>query len=294
MNNPSAIAHDISAALGQNIDILGSRHTGGGSINQTLTLQTSAGNFFVKLNQAGLLDMFKAEQAGLAALSSAESLRIPAVIACGADREQSWLVLEYIPLGHGGSQGMARAGQALAAMHRKTQQQFGWERDNTIGSTPQPNQWHSDWISFWQQQRLGFQLQVAEQNGYRGEVIELGEKLASSCGQLLEHNPAASLLHGDLWSGNMAFDQDHQPVIYDPAVYYGDRETDLAMTELFGGFSTDFYAAYREHWPIDPGYQQRRKLYNLYHVLNHMNLFGGGYQSQAISMTRQLLGEIQG
>jgi fructosamine-3-kinase len=177
-------------------------------------------------------------------------------------------------------------------MHRATKQRFGWDRDNTIGSTPQHNAEHADWVTFWSEQRLGFQLDLAARNGYRGRLQKRGDLLRQQLGALLEHSPVASLLHGDLWGGNIAYAADGQPVIFDPACYYGDREADLAMTELFGGFGGTFRAAYEEAWPLSPGYPVRKQLYNLYHIVNHLNLFGGGYLSQAESMIDRLLAEL--
>ena len=178
-------------------------------------------------------------------------------------------------------------------MHKVKQPYFGWQMDNTIGSTPQINDQTHDWLTFWREQRLGQQLKFAAQNGYSGRIQSRGEKLMDELDKLLEnHQPHPSILHGDLWGGNAAADENGQPVIYDPACYYGDRETDLAMTELFGGFGRDFFAAYNAIYPVDSGYSTRKTLYNLYHILNHLNLFGGGYMGQAESMIDQLLSEI--
>jgi fructosamine-3-kinase len=177
-------------------------------------------------------------------------------------------------------------------MHRKAWGQFGWHRDNTIGSTPQTNTPARNWVDFWRRNRLGFQLALAHRNGYGGRLQDRGRRLLERFPTLLDHAPQSSLLHGDLWGGNMSFDRGGNPVIYDPAVYYGDRETDLAMTELFGGFGGDFYAAYEEAWPLAPGYPTRKLLYNLYHILNHLNLFGSGYLGQAQGMIERLLAEL--
>ena len=147
-------------------------------------------------------------------------------------------------------------------------------------------------MRFLRERRLGFQLDLAAANGYRGRLQARGEQLLERLGQFFSHyRPKPSLLHGDLWGGNHAADAKNQPVIFDPAVYYGDRESDLAMTELFGGFSAEFHAAYRDAYPLDPGYAVRKTLYNLYHVLNHLNLFGAGYKSQAETMVDRLLSE---
>ncbi len=168
--------------------------------------------------------------------------------------------------------------------------QFGFPCDNFIGTTPQPNAWTDDWITFWRDQRLGFQLQLAAKNGHGGQLQRLGEKLLDVLPAFFDgYTPQPSLLHGDLWGGNHAYLTDGTPTIFDPAAYYGDRECDLAMTELFGGYPADFYAAYRAAWPLDAGYAGRRDLYNLYHILNHANLFGGGYVRQAEQMMRVLL-----
>jgi fructosamine-3-kinase len=178
-------------------------------------------------------------------------------------------------------------------MHRITRPAFGWVRDNTIGSTPQINTPADDWIGFWRDRRLRFQLELAVRNGAGGSLQAGGERLLDEFPRLFSsYTPVASLLHGDLWGGNQAYTRAGEPAIYDPAVYYGDRETDIAMTELFGGFGRDFYAAYREHYPLDEGYAVRRRLYNLYHVLNHFNMFGGGYLSQARGMLDSLLSEL--
>ena len=178
-------------------------------------------------------------------------------------------------------------------MHQTTRGQFGWGRDNTIGSTPQPNKFSDDWIPFWQEQRLAYQLNLAAKNGYHGKLQERGKLLLEHFPALIDHNPVPSLIHGDLWGGNLSYDSNGNPVIYDPAVYYGDREADLAMTELFGGFGNRFYDAYNEAWPLDQGYKVRKTLYNLYHILNHLNLFGGGYGGQALRMINQLLAELE-
>ena len=233
--------------------------------------------------------MFEAEAAALDALATTETLRVPKALCTGTSDGVAYIVMEHIELGRGGIGGWRDAGEQLAALHRHTAKDFGWSRDNTIGATPQINRQESQWIEFWHQHRLGYQLKLAADNGYGGKLQQQGERLMARFAALIDHNPAPSLLHGDLWGGNLAFDTLGAPVIYDPASYYGDREAELAMTELFGGFSTEFYAAYREAWPLDDDYRIRKTLYNLYHVLNHLNLFGGGYGTQAENMIDQLL-----
>jgi fructosamine-3-kinase len=199
--------------------------------------------------------------------------------------------MEHLALG--GPADPVALGEGLAAMHRISRNQYGWSRDNTIGSTPQQNSPTGDWIEFWRVQRLQYQLDLAAHNGAGGRLQSQGDRLLADLPALFDNYvPQASLLHGDLWSGNYAYTRAGEPAIFDPAVYYGDREADLAMTELFGGFGSDFYAAYENAWPLDSGYRVRKTLYNLYHILNHFNLFGGGYASQARGMMDSLLSEL--
>lgn len=266
-------------------------HIGGGCINQALKLSDGCQHWFVKINDAGRIDMFEAEAEGLNAMADTQTIRVPRALCTGTYDDQSYIVIDYISHGRSRSDSQQQAGRELAAMHRHTAERFGWHRNNTIGATHQRNDWTDSWIDFWRDHRLGFQLQLAAGNGHGGRLQSNGEQLLSRFGTLIDHAPVPSLLHGDLWGGNITFDTEGHPVIFDPAVYYGDREADLAMTELFGGFSSDFYAAYCEAWPVDPGYRVRRQLYNLYHILNHLNLFGGGYAGQAQGLIDRLLAE---
>lgn len=291
MTDWHAIVEQINAASGRRFQPKSPQAIGGGCINQAVVLGQGEERVFVKLNRVDLLDMFDAEADGLAEMAATKSIRVPEPLCTGLDGKQAFIAMEYIALGGGRGDAIA-AGQQLAEMHRATRPRFGWDRDNRIGSTPQPNAEHDNWIEFWSERRLGFQLQLAARNGYRGRLQERGERLCQGLAALLDHSPVASLLHGDLWGGNIGYAPDGQPVIFDPACYYGDREADLAMTELFGGFGRQFRAAYEEAWPLSPGYSVRKQLYNLYHILNHLNLFGGGYLSQAERMVDQLLAEL--
>jgi fructosamine-3-kinase len=288
------IAERISQETGRPFSPRAPRSQGGGCINTALLLEDGDQQWFVKLNDATRLSMFEAEAEGLRALADTRSIRVPEPLFAGVHDGQSYIVMEYVPMGGGSGRAMARAGERLAALHRHTAQAFGWHRDNTIGSTHQPNAWREQWIEFWREQRLGHQLALAARQGYGGRLQSLGERLLETFPALIDHDPVPSLIHGDLWSGNLAFDREDQPVIYDPATYYGDREAEIAMTELFGGFGSAFYEAYASAWPLDPGYQVRRTLYNLYHILNHANMFGGGYLGQAQRMMEQLLAELEG
>ena len=288
----AAIAAQVGALTGAPFAPDAPHSIGGGCINSTVRLSDGRQSWFVKVNAASMLDMFEAERAGLEELAGARAIRVPRPLAAGSEGAQSWLVLEDIRFGRPGPGSARDAGRRLAALHRKTAPAFGWRRDNTIGATPQPNRWTQSWSDFWRDQRLGHQLRLAARSGYAGRLQTLGERLLARLPDLLSHAPAPSLLHGDLWGGNIGYTVEGEPVIYDPAVYYGDHEADLAMTELFGGFGGEFYAGYRETWPLDPGYATRKVLYNLYHVLNHLNLFGGGYGAQAEAMMGRLLAEV--
>jgi fructosamine-3-kinase len=235
--------------------------------------------------------MFDAEAAGLREIIASDTLRAPKPIATGVDQQYSWLVLEYIELCGASADG--KLGQQLAAMHRSNAQAFGFQRDNFVGATPQVNTWTDSWLEFLREYRLGYQLQLAGSNGASATILDAGHRLLEVLPLFFgSYNPEPSLLHGDLWGGNWGTDSEGRPVIVDPAVYYGDREADLAMTELFGGFDDRFYQSYRDSWDIDPGYTTRKVLYQLYHVLNHFNLFGGSYGRQAHAMIEQLVAEV--
>lgn len=234
--------------------------------------------------------MFSAEAAGLDEIGRTKTVRVPRPVCYGACPAASWIVLEHLDLMPADDRGMRALGKRLAQLHRVTGKRYGWHRDNTIGATPQINAWADDWVAFWRERRLGFQLSLAASQGHGGRLIAIGESLMEKLpAYFAGYSPLPSLLHGDLWSGNAAMEAGSEAVIFDPAVYYGDREADLAMTELFGGFPPSFYDAYRAEYPLDPGYATRKQLYNLYHVMNHLNLFGGGYGAQAERMIEQLL-----
>lgn len=289
----SALGPVISRLTGQAFNLEHARETGGGCINRTWVVSGSGQRYFVKLNGEEALGMFEAEAAGLRALADSRCVRVPHPLGCATDHGQAILVMEYLELGGHGAQGDARLGLGLAGLHRCQAPEHGWTCDNTIGRTAQINTSTPDWVIFYRERRLRFQLELAVTRG-NTMLLRTGEKLLAALPEFFtDYRPRPSLLHGDLWGGNHGALPDGTPVIFDPAVYYGDRETDIAMTELFGGFSPEFYAAYNEAWPLDPGYRTRRELYNLYHVLNHFNLFGGGYADQAERMMRALLAETR-
>ena len=265
------------------------RSVGGGSINQAVVVDGGDTRYFAKYNHPSRLQMFAAEAEGLKAMADAGAVRVPTPICWGAGSNIAFLVLEYLDLAPGNGHTQARLGEQLAALHGISQKQFGWHRDNTIGTTPQANQYSSNWSEFFRDRRLGYQLELAARGGNH-TLQSSGERLLARMDSFFEnYNPVPSLLHGDLWAGNVGETTSGEPVLFDPAVYFGDRETDLAMTELFGGFSKSFYRHYEEIWPLDSGYVMRKPLYNLYHVLNHLNLFGGSYLVQAERTIAELL-----
>lgn len=287
----TTVAQRISEASGDSFVTRSQRAVGGGCINRAAVIEDGKHRYFVKLNDTARLSMFEAEAEGLRDIARTRSVRVPEPLCWGVAHDQAFIVLEYLDLADTDSHSLEKLGQQLAQMHRATSDRFGWRMDNTIGSTPQINSPASDWLTFWRQRRLGYQLTLAARNGH--PFGGKGERLMAELNEFFhDYRPAPSLLHGDLWSGNVGATE-QRPVIFDPAVYYGDREADLAMTELFGGFSARFYQAYREAWPLDPGYKTRRTLYNLYHILNHFNLFGGGYGAQAERMIDSLLSELR-
>lgn len=287
------IENAISQHLGKPFSIKSKSSIGGGCINSAFQVSSGEQAFFVKLNSVDKLEMFIAEAEGLQELRSANAIRVPGPLCYGTADGQAYLVMELLSVGGSKAGAMAILAEQLAAMHQHTKQQFGWHRDNTIGSTHQPNNWNNNWLDFWRDQRLGFQLKLAGQNGAGHRLLNKAEKLQDNLAIFFTgYQPVASLLHGDLWSGNYSILSNGQPVIFDPAVYYGDREADIAMTELFGGFGQEFYTAYHDAWPLDEGYKIRKTLYNLYHIINHFNMFGGGYGSQAEGMLDRLVAEI--
>lgn len=285
----AAVGAAIEAATGCPFAVKSVRSVSGGSIHAAFEVDDGSARYFVKLNAPSAAPMFAAEADGLRALAAAEAIRTPAVVASGASADDTFLVLEHIDLRTLDATAGRRLGAALAQLHRTQGDRYGWHGDNFIGATPQLNEVHHDWPWFFGARRLRPQLERARGNGMDRALVAQGEAIAERVGALfLEYRPAPSLLHGDLWSGNAACDGSGAPVIFDPAAYYGDREADLAMAELFGGFPLSFYAAYRAAWPLDPGYERRKPLYNLYHVLNHFNLFGGAYLGQARRMIEGL------
>jgi protein-ribulosamine 3-kinase len=273
---PAALREALAAATGS-AACDEAEPVAGGCINRCYAARRGSERWFVKLNDGSFADAFAGEADGLAALAAAGA-RTPIPIAHGRGEHGSYLVLEWLPLGRGDAQGFRALGEMLARIHESHRDAYGWTRDNRIGATPQANGRIASWREFWVERRLRPQLALAARNGHH---LDADRAVAAATALLAAHVPPPALLHGDLWGGNAAFLADGTPVLFDPAVYAGDAEADLAMTELFGGFPAAFREGYGACRPVDAGYAVRRDLYNLYHVLNHLNLFGGGYLAQA-------------
>lgn len=251
---------------------------GGGCINRGGQITTTTGKFFLKWNdQKKFPGMFEAESSGLKLLQQQNSIRIPQVVGFGEKGSYQFLLLEYIEQKSRSKNYWKLLGNRLASLHHSTASHFGLDHDNFIGSLKQFNQLHSSWVDFFIEQRLHVQLKLACDSGLAGyEWIKKFESLYDKLPSLLpEEKP--SILHGDLWSGNLITDEKGEPCLIDPAVYFGNREADLAMTKLFGGFDHEFYSCYHQNFPLQPDYEKRVDLYNLYPLLVHVNLFGGSY-----------------
>jgi len=261
----------------------------GGCISDAYKITMLDGStYFLKYNPSASNDMFIKEANGLAELSKAKATRIPEVLSFDED----YILLEYIPTGNRRKNFFEEFGRSFAQMHKFTSEYFGFYEDNYIGSNPQKNipdkKEKTSWVSFYFNKRILFQLQLAEKLGNSTDALRKGiSKLENIIeGIIGDTKEKPSLLHGDLWGGNYMVDENGDAVLIDPAVYYGQRETDLGMTKLFGGFSAEFYKAYNETFPLEDGYDYRENIYKLYHLLNHLNLFGGGYYSQALSLIK--------
>jgi fructosamine-3-kinase len=269
-------------AAGLELEPGSARPVGGGCIHHAWRVESSAGPVFLKTNAADAGWMLAAEADGLAALAAAGALRVPAVLGCGEAEGSAWLALEWLELRAPSPDTEAALGAGLARQHAVPGPHFGWSCDNAIGASPQPNTPDDDWGRFFARRRIGAQLELGRRNGLPAALLARGERLVERVPALLaDREVAPALLHGDLWGGNRASDDAARPVVFDPAVHYGDPECDLAMTRLFGGFDRAFYDAYDAVLPPASDWRRRLPLYQLYHVLNHANLFGGGYVRQA-------------
>lgn len=280
ITDASTVEEAIRRLAGKPATIVSRSPVSGGCIANGLRLETSTGRrYFCKQSATLPPAMFTAEARGLLALRCDGGPRVPQPVAVFTGGRESFILMEWVEAGRASGGFQRRFGGKLARMHRTLAgDRFGFEADNFIGSTPQPNPWSDSWLAFFAEQRLGFQTRRAVDAGrLDARTARAVESIMGRVGDLLVEPPRPSLLHGDLWGGNFLCDSTVEPVLIDPAVYYGHPEADLAMTELFGGFGADFYGGYREVSPLQPGYRDRRDLYNLYHMLNHLNIFGHGY-----------------
>lgn len=261
----------------------------GGDISDAWRLTTKDGDIFLKSGPLQAREQFVAEAEGLREIAATKTVRVPAVLTTGEVDDGVFLALEWIHFVPANAKVEAQLGERLALMHEYTHRSFGWYRDNTIGLTPQHNTRSDNWVEFFREHRLQFQLRLARENGFGGELQSRGTQLLKRLpGFFDDGETEAALLHGDLWGGNWA-SADGEAVVFDPAVYYGDREADIAMTRLFGVFGPAFYATYEARWPKRAGYAERQCLYQLYHVLNHLNLFGSGYLGRALQLIDTVL-----
>lgn len=283
------LASKIARQLGLDEHDLKVRRMPGGDIASSWLLAAADHWVFVKtlpIRRAGVLS---AEADGLKALADTREIRTPRVYGRDRTDEIAWLAMQYIELDRRDEIGDKRLGRALARLHRHTGEQFGWHRDNFIGLTPQINNRVRDWSEFFLWQRLGRQLDLLAEHEPDGGWTRLQKPLFESwLRRFPRHRPAPSLIHGDLWQGNAAMIEGAEPVIFDPSVHYADRECDLAMAHLFGGFGDAFFHAYEREWPLPEGHAERRPYYQLYHLLNHANLFGGGYKTRSRELIERL------
>lgn len=253
----------------------------GGCINQCGCVETNRGNFFIKWNEkAHLPGMFEAEAYGLRLMRNTSAISIPQVIFHDTTDRYAFIVMEYMQRELRGARYWTQLGEQLAAMHLHTTDQFGLDHDNYIGTLPQHNQWVDDWIDFFDVNRISPMLKYATDNGYfSSKHIRQWERLRDRLSSIFPSDEKPALIHGDLWSGNV-IDNNGVPCLVDPATYYGNREMEIAMTGLFGGFDKQFYEAYFDAFPVAHGFWEREKVYNLHPLLVHVNLFGQGYVGQ--------------
>lgn len=286
----------IERETGAPAEVVSHQASGGGCINNAEVLELRDGRtFFLKSNPRPLPRLFECEAEGLEALHAVGAIRVPQPTGTGGGESgvPPFIVMEHIRPGSQKPNFQEEMGRRFAEMHRNSSAaKFGFSHDNYLGSTPQPNAWEEDWVEFWRERRLGHQLRLARHQGLSDrEMDRLGERMMDRLEEwIAEPAEPPCLLHGDLWGGNYMADENGEPVLIDPAAYYGRREADLAMTQLFGGFTSAFYAAYEEAWPLAPGSDVRLDLYRLYHLLNHLNIFGGSYRGGCVEIMKRYAG----
>ncbi len=302
----TSLAQALSSIYGNDVRVAKSFRVPGGDINKSYGIQLSCGNvLFMKANEKNNVDFFVKEANGLKAIASTKAVSTPKVLALGTDDGEevgySFLLLDFVELGNLDKCFWERFAENLAKMHKADSSfyipqedfskglVFGFYEDNYIGRTKQINTAKSTWLEFFRENRLVPQFKMAEKY-FSKEDFSLSDKLLDKLDCFLVEPEKPSLLHGDLWAGNVMCDTRGQGVLVDPACYVGHPEADIAMTELFGGFDGRFYGAYKETGLLQPNYGERRDLYNLYHLLNHLNLFGTSYLSAVKSVVKKYVG----
>lgn len=286
------LATHIRETTGQYFEVQTYYHVASHLQTEIYRIEGVTQNYLVKFGNC--LDILSAEAHGLKALAHANIIKVPMPLCWGSTQSYAYLIMQYFALKDMTSVASEQLGALLAKMHCITQDYFGWQQDNYLGTTLQSNHQEKSWVTFWHTQRLEVQLMLAIEKSEDKSLQDKSDHLLSNLGEFFScYEPVPSLLHGNMWLGNCATDIEGNPVVFNPATYYGDREVDLATTELFGGFSQQFYDAYQERWPLDEGYAVRKNLYNLYHILNHLNIFGGSYLKQVKETILSLLSEIR-
>ncbi len=283
-----AISSQLSETLMFSFDIAEKTRLNGGEINDCYMISDGEQRYFVKTNKRDCLSKFQIEAESIRVMRESNSVFVPELILTGKTKDSAFIVLNYLPtkpLDDG--KNSYKFGQQLAKLHAwGEQKEYGFDQDNYIGTTLQPNKWERKWARFFAEQRIGWQLQLMREKGVNLVNVDDFTQIISN--RLSGHQPKPALLHGDLWHGNVA-NSVFGPICYDPACYWGDRECDIAMTELFDGFQPEFYQGYESVLPLDINYEQRKDIYNLYHLLNHYNQFGGHYLEESEQMIKQIL-----
>lgn len=286
MHFSAFLASELSAHFNKNIEVKTQTQVFGGDINKTFHLKTNTGSFFLKVNDGSLKDMFQKEFQGLQLLHQTKTIKIPEPVIYGNFETKIFLITEFIQGGESSKNFWQIFAHQLAALQQHSNTQFGLSTTNYIGSLQQQNNLCKTWSEFYETQRIMPLMQLAfNQNKCTRQDVLLAESLCGRFKNLFpEEKP--SLVHGDLWNGNFIADENGLPVIYDPAVYYGNREMDIAMSLLFGGFDKRFYDYYNEVFPLQPNWKERIKLCQLYPLLVHLILFGGSYYNSAMNIIK--------